>query len=666
MAYGRLEVYYPDGAFKTFLLSDANISIGRSAGNLIALDVEGISRYHLALTHVDDLTHVADLESANGTFVDGERLKANAPQPLMGGEEIQIGEIRLVYHSFDETPTRPVIVPEETTRRVEIPDGNFTVDLFEPEQPVSPGAHISAQLTISNTSETPERYSVEVMGLPPEWIRIDRRELDIAPGKSGDVVLNFKPLRHPECIPGDYSVTALVRPKSNLLGDLRTTFALRVLPYGGFGMALEQRVMRPNESFRLHLHNQGSAPLTLNLSARDLSGELNVTLIQPRVTLPPGGRTIVQGSARPKQSHLFGDPRRFSFDLLVRSADAAGFLATTRAYALERPTFPGWVRYAAFGIGATLIALLIVALGLLFTPPTQPTIDAFDLAAQIVQGQPLNVTWQVSDTSALGLYIDGTLIAEPDPADGQTQIDTSTYTGMLTLELRAENNAGIASDTRSVQIIPSLALTELTVSPPAIYRYTLQTIDIAWSADAVTTQISGLEGFSTSLLTTTYGASGSLNVTGIWQSPLPMTIRVTAADENGQTIIRDQVVETLAVTCQAVVGDVAVYAAPDSRGQVIATILASDGGNIEITGRELNGTWLRIALSGGAQGWGSRDLLDCGMAESNGLIANLLLVPDVPTAPPDVISTATGTTTRLAPPTFAPLIVPQRTPTPRG
>ena len=30
MAYGRLDVFWPDGLFKTYLLTDSTISIGRS------------------------------------------------------------------------------------------------------------------------------------------------------------------------------------------------------------------------------------------------------------------------------------------------------------------------------------------------------------------------------------------------------------------------------------------------------------------------------------------------------------------------------------------------------------------------------------------------------------------------------------------------------------
>ena len=53
MAYGRLDVFWPDGLFKTYLLTDPTISIGRSPGNSIPLETDTLSRYHASLTHKD-------------------------------------------------------------------------------------------------------------------------------------------------------------------------------------------------------------------------------------------------------------------------------------------------------------------------------------------------------------------------------------------------------------------------------------------------------------------------------------------------------------------------------------------------------------------------------------------------------------------------------------
>ena len=153
MAYGRLDVFWPDGQFKTFLLSDPSISIGRSSGNTIPLETDTLSRYHSSLTHKDGEVQITDLDSANGTFVDGVRLKSHEPRTLYGGEEITIGELRLIYHFLDETPTRPITVPEEATRRIELEEAPFFIEVEEPEIGIPPGAHISARLSITNTGE---------------------------------------------------------------------------------------------------------------------------------------------------------------------------------------------------------------------------------------------------------------------------------------------------------------------------------------------------------------------------------------------------------------------------------------------------------------------------------------------------------------------------------
>ena len=85
------------------------------------------------------------------------RLNANEPRTLYGGEEISIGELRLIYHFLDETPTRPITVPEEATQRIELEEAPFYIDIEEPEIAIPPGAHISARLSITNTGSDAER-----------------------------------------------------------------------------------------------------------------------------------------------------------------------------------------------------------------------------------------------------------------------------------------------------------------------------------------------------------------------------------------------------------------------------------------------------------------------------------------------------------------------------
>jgi pSer/pThr/pTyr-binding forkhead associated (FHA) protein len=649
MAFGRLEVYYPDGAFKTFLLSAPNISVGRSTGNMIALDVDGISRYHLSIAHKDGETRITDLDSANGTFIDSERLTPQEARTLYGGEEIQIGEVRLVYHSFDDTPTRPVVVPEDTTRRVEIEEVDFTLDVMPPDQAVSPGAHISAQLTITNTGDEPERYLVDVGGLPMEWVRIDRRELEIGAGKAGDVVINFKPRRRSDSTPGDYSVTAIVRLKDKPTAELRTSFILRVLPFGGFGMALEQRQIKSSENFRLHVHNQGSANLPLSLTARELDDGMRITIPQPRFTLAPGQRMVVQGEVHPQKAHIFGEPRRFALDLLVRSGDASGFLAAVRLYMTEKPPLPSWSAYAIGGVAVAALALILVGLAILLQPPPVPVITSFQASAAVVrQGQPITFTWDVENANDVDLVINGVPVLENVPANQYSaQIDSSLYTGELAIRFVADNGTFTAETSTSVIVTPSLSVSYFTIEPPTLVRYVAQTMTLNWSVSgAITTRISGIEAFSSTPLQTDYGASGTVSVVGIPTTPLSLTITLTAVSDTGEAVQQSIDVELIDPQCTASTGDVALYGAPDGRGQIVATI--PQGTTVVIDGQDASSQWLRVRLSGGANGWGRIESLIC---ENTFNMPDLLKILDIPTAMPEVVLTATPTPTPSATPT---------------
>ncbi|MBX3065043.1 MAG: FHA domain-containing protein, partial [Anaerolineae bacterium] len=100
MVYGKLEVYWPgrDGLVESYRLEKAVVAIGRSSGNDVVLDTTSVSRYHISLNHQNDQVFLQDLDSANGTYVDGERATPNEPILLHGGEEILIGDLRLIYN----------------------------------------------------------------------------------------------------------------------------------------------------------------------------------------------------------------------------------------------------------------------------------------------------------------------------------------------------------------------------------------------------------------------------------------------------------------------------------------------------------------------------------------------------------------------------------------
>jgi hypothetical protein len=60
-----------DGAGKSFPISDTTLKIGKSPDNDVVIDQPTVSRNHLVIRRQGDRFLVEDLQSTNGTFIDG-------------------------------------------------------------------------------------------------------------------------------------------------------------------------------------------------------------------------------------------------------------------------------------------------------------------------------------------------------------------------------------------------------------------------------------------------------------------------------------------------------------------------------------------------------------------------------------------------------------------
>jgi two-component system cell cycle response regulator len=88
-----------------FKLPRGNTVLGRAPNAEVRLIDDGVSRHHARLRLETDQLWVEDLESRNGTFVNG--LKIDQPTSLREGDKIQVGRttvLRFAYHdTIDES-----------------------------------------------------------------------------------------------------------------------------------------------------------------------------------------------------------------------------------------------------------------------------------------------------------------------------------------------------------------------------------------------------------------------------------------------------------------------------------------------------------------------------------------------------------------------------------
>src|SRR5262245_52441732 len=80
-------------------LNHDRVTIGRATENGIAVDDTTVSHMHAVLERFPPGWCVNDLGSSNGTWLNGERLWSQ--QRLRDGDEIRVGQTRLVFRDFD-------------------------------------------------------------------------------------------------------------------------------------------------------------------------------------------------------------------------------------------------------------------------------------------------------------------------------------------------------------------------------------------------------------------------------------------------------------------------------------------------------------------------------------------------------------------------------------
>lgn len=609
MAYGRLDVFWPDGKFETFALDKATVSVGRSSGNTLVLDTDTISRYHITITHEQGHTLLTDLDSINGTFIDGVRIQTNTPMPLNGGEEIQIGYLRLLYYTLDEAPTVQMPVTSEDTARIEKETKIFKIDLQEPQIAVAPGSYTSAELNITNISDTAQTFSVQISGLPEGWPRVNRPFLELDPGENALVLINIKPLRRSDSAPGEYIARAIVSLHEKPDEKVEVPFRVMILPYSGFGMALAARRIGVQDRFKLYIHNQGSAPLPLYIVGQDPRKQLQFNIKPSQITLSPGQRMQIQGEIKPMRGQLFGGMQEYPFDLVVKSIDNAHFSASIRGHLLYRPTFPLWVTILGALTVLTLFALMFLGLASLLNRTPTPEIQRFlvNQGLQEVRGA-LEITWEVENAEEISVRVnDLILLSGVDPDQGSAQINTGDLSGEARVELIAVNGDQQATETRTIMIIAPITIVQFEVIPPTLYRHVTQTLTINYNAPtAIDVQLSGLAGIAAPPLPTLTTNNGSIALVILPSNNFSLTL--TATDSSGESVQQVLNVSLLEARCAAIGPNVNLYQAPDLTSNVISTV--SSGGEVIANGRTPASDWIRTTLNG-VDVWGASGNFTC-------------------------------------------------------
>ncbi|MFW5691962.1 MAG: FHA domain-containing protein [Chloroflexota bacterium] len=620
MAYGRLDVYWPNGEFNSFLLETPSVSVGRSSGCTIVLETDTISRYHLSIRRENGHTYIADMDSANGTYVDGVRLQADESRELYVGEELQIGHLRMIFFAEDDQPTMPLDRLVEDTQRFEKEDIGIRVAIFEPDTGVPPGAHKSIDIDVTNTTDETRVYTVGITGLPTGWGRVNRPRLRVDAGETAQVVLSVKPPRRSDAAPGDYPLTITIAYEDDPDKKVEASATARIQPFSAFAVGLVTRKVSLYNRFHLIMANRGSVALPVHVSGTSENDVLAFEIPQPAFTLAPGEQVEIKGSITPRRRRLFGVPVDQTFDLLVRSRDEAGFLTAVRGHFIDEAVLPRWAAYATGGLALAVIALLIAGLALIFSVPA-PAPEIISIQSdqdQITSGTPLMIEWEATNVDRFAVRVNGdpVVVDLPGTMDSVT-LDTTIYADQtMQIELQAFNDNSTAPDTAqvSVNVVRGLELVNFEIVPDVLVRNVIATVTVRWQVDgAIETEVQGVESIRRAAdvpveFETSYGPRAEFTVEGYVTDNFSITLLALDRLNNTQTWTRN--VDVADPVCAVNIDELQVYERPTTAANVVATY-TDRGASLVVDRIDPSRQWLRVRLSGGQTGWGARTDMTC-------------------------------------------------------
>jgi len=89
----KLVCFKPDGQRKDVPLTTSTIVFGRRDDCDVRVALGPVSRRHCSVIVEDDTVTVKDLDSSNGTFVNGRRI---TEQALKAGDQLQVGGVTFI------------------------------------------------------------------------------------------------------------------------------------------------------------------------------------------------------------------------------------------------------------------------------------------------------------------------------------------------------------------------------------------------------------------------------------------------------------------------------------------------------------------------------------------------------------------------------------------
>ncbi|MFO0573083.1 MAG: TonB family protein [Polyangia bacterium] len=133
-----IQVFKGGQVVRTEKLNQETIKIGKISSAHLQLEDESVSRLHanIEVTAKGEVT-IVDLQSSKGTFVNGSKLAPSKPQRLNPGDEVKIGDVRVVL-TFEAPAEAADDAEEVADASVQAPAAKVPAPAPIPARPAAP------------------------------------------------------------------------------------------------------------------------------------------------------------------------------------------------------------------------------------------------------------------------------------------------------------------------------------------------------------------------------------------------------------------------------------------------------------------------------------------------------------------------------------------------
>ncbi|GIK55909.1 MAG: hypothetical protein BroJett015_15720 [Chloroflexota bacterium] len=358
---------------QSYTLHKPTLTIGRTNANDIVLNESSVSSRHARLEKSATGWQVVDLQSTNGTFLAGVELNPNVAVPWPVGEKLAIGPFTLVWQTavvpasakaapvmaaaaaaahFQPPPPadRPVIIqpapPPPVSREsafAATPELTHLSSIRLEPMTISlkPGAQTVVQATMYNESVRVDHFSVELEGLPRDWVRMAESSVQLMPNK--ETTFRFTIHAPQEGTRAQtYPYRLILRSSSDQRIEGHAFGNVLVEPSPRFAASLNPVRVKNSGSTQVIIHNTGNTEERYTVLAQDSNEAVLFSQMACRVTVPPGQEERVNFKVRPAARPYYGSGKKshpFQFQVLP----AAGEPKTQSGQLEVSPRLPKWI-----------------------------------------------------------------------------------------------------------------------------------------------------------------------------------------------------------------------------------------------------------------------------------------------------------------------------------